>query len=860
MNQHFVVLKFGGTSVSSLERWQVIADQVRQRSVEGKRPVVVCSAIRGVSDELVAIVQHAPSGKHVDALARVEALHAGLAQELGVDLEALLRADLDDLGRLALGAQLIGEVSPRLHARILAYGELMLTRLGTAWLQSVGVRATRVDARDCLRATDEGGNTEHRRYLSASVSHGQDDELRARLGSLDADVIVTQGFIARNRAGESVLLGRGGSDTSAACFAAVLAADACEIWTDVPGMFTANPRAIPMARLLRTLDYDEAQEIASSGARVLHPAAIAPVREANIPLSIRCTPHPGMDGTTIGGTGAVGGPQVKAISARLGITLISMDTVGMWQQIGFLADVFQHFKHHGLSIDLVSTSETNVTVSLDPSANGLDSDTVDALLRDLGTTCRARAIGPCASISLVGQGIRAILHKLGPALELFEEQPIHLVSQAASDLNLTLVTDEEQADRLVRELHHLLFRERRKDATLGPSWEELFDAGDSRPTARAPVWWRTKSDALLTLADRSPLYVYDGETLDERARSLVAVPGVDRAFYAMKANDHEGVLRRITSHSIGLECVSLGEIDHALAVVPGLEPASILFTPNFAGRREYEQGFARGVHMTLDSLYPLQHWPEVFRGRSVLIRMDPGRGRGHHAHVRTAGSSSKFGVSASRLDDLVALAEAAGARVTGLHAHAGSGIRTHENWSENALFLAGVAQRFADVRVLDLGGGFGVPERPGDDPLDLEAVGASILRFKRAHPQFEIWVEPGRFLVAESGVLLTSVTQVKSKGEVRYVGVNAGMNALIRPALYGAWHEIANLSRLDQPLQPPVNVVGPICESGDTLGYDRRLPLTREGDVLLVATAGAYGRVMSSDYNRRARPTEVVLD
>ena len=151
-------------------------------------------------------------------------------------------------------------------------------------------------------------------------------------------------------------------------------------------------------------------------------------------------------------------------------------------------------------------------------------------------------------------------------------------------------------------------------------------------------------------------------------------------------------------------------------------------------------------------------------------------------------------------------------------------------------------------------------EKPGRAGVDLKAVDAALAAFKAKHPQYALWIEPGRYLVAEAGALLARVTQLKKKGPVRYVGVDAGMNSLIRPALYGAYHAIFNLDRLGDAPTVVANVVGPICESGDTLGYNRHLPETREGDTLLVATAGAYGRAMASSYNLRAPAAEVVLD
>jgi diaminopimelate decarboxylase/aspartate kinase len=198
-------------------------------------------------------------------------------------------------------------------------------------------------------------------------------------------------------------------------------------------------------------------------------------------------------------------------------------------------------------------------------------------------------------------------------------------------------------------------------------------------------------------------------------------------------------------------------------------------------------------------------------------------------------------------------------RIVGLHAHTGSGIFSVRNWIETAELLAGLRERFPEVSSLDLGGGLGVPERPGELPLDLAELNNALEAVRKAQPGLEVWLEPGRFIVAEAGVLLAQVTQLKGKGEFSYVGVATGMNSLIRPALYGSHHEIVNLTRLDEPATETCNIVGPICESGDQLGVDRLLPPTREGDILLIANAGAYGRAMSSNYNLRVPAAEHVL-
>lgn len=655
-----------------------------------------------------------------------------------------------------------------------------------------------------------------------------------------------------------------GSGETAARHAVRLGAERCEVWTDAPGMFTGNPSLLLSARLLRALDYEEAQEIslasAVGGDRMIHPGCIPLLRQSGIPLHVRCIDRPELPGTVVSAGGPETGPAVKAVLARSGIVLVSMETAGMWQRVGFLAEVFALFARHGISIDSVSTSETNVTVTLDPGANTLAPGVLPALVRELEAHCEPRVIAPAAAVSLVGRGIRGILHELSPVLEVFEEMKVHLLTQAANDLNLTFVVDEDQSERLVRRLHGLLFGHQTESAVFGPMWSEMSEGAEMEPLDGAGShWWQERRDELLALAAaQGPVYVYDAESLDQAARSVLSL-GTDRVFYSVKANCHPGVLGRFEALGIGFECVSAPELEHVTTLFPGIEAERLLFTPNFAPAAEYRRAFELGAWVTIDSVHPLRGWPDVFRGREVLVRLDPGRGRGHHAHVRTAGAQSKFGVSPDQLPELRELAGQLGVRIVGLHAHSGSGIRDASSWGETARFLAEQAERFPDVRMLDLGGGLGVPERPDQTPLDLEALGESLRRFREAHPRFEVWMEPGRFLVARAGVLLARVVQLKRKGDVVYVGAETGMNSLVRPALYGAYHPIVNLTRLGEPATLLAHVVGPICETGDILGRSRRLASPEEGDVLLIANGGAYGRVMSSRYNLREPAGEALL-
>ena len=475
------------------------------------------------------------------------------------------------------------------------------------------------------------------------------------------------------------------------------------------------------------------------------------------------------------------------------------------------------------------------------------------LFAELQNYCTPELIGPCATVSLVGRRIRSILHQLGPVLERFSDQKVHLLSQAASDLNLSFVVEESAAETLLRGLHAKLFADVSDALCFGPTWNELF----SSPRELEHAWWLTKRDSLLTFSGNTPCYVYHFPTFQQRAQELLDISAISRVHFAIKANSHPQILQMFSKMNLCFECVSPEEVKHVRTHVG--DDAHILFTPNFAPATDYEFGYEQNCIVTLDNLYPLETWPHIFANRSIMLRVDPGSGRGHHRHVVTAGTESKFGVPPQDLPIVWNICDRHNIEVIGLHAHAGSGIRDGWNWREKAELLAQIAKERASVRILNLGGGFGIPCKQGQSRLDLDVLATSLAEFKEANPQFDLWIEPGRYLVAEGGVLLGRVTQSKNKGSRVYIGCDVGMNSLIRPALYGAWHDIHNLSKIEEVPEIMADVVGPICESGDVLGRGRSFPKTKENDVLIITTAGAYGRVMSSHYNLREPAQEFFI-
>ncbi len=314
--QPWVVMKYGGTSVSSFERWQTVVSQAERGRKQGCRVLVVVSALSGVTDLLTALAESSDPDERSLLLAEIKARHLNLMADMRAQpADELFTRHWQSLQALASSCKFPQNSSDR--AALLAHGELLSSSIGVLAFSTQGQKICWQDAREFLHAAPGADSNP----LAVRCSDDAQPALQSLLAS-QGDLHITQGFIASGRNGSTCLLGRGGSDTSAAYFAARLQAAALEIWTDVPGMFTADPRVVPDARLLNSLGYREAQELASMGAKILHPPSIQPVRRHNIPLYIKDTSRPGATGTLISAADREAQAQVKGVVSREGIVLI----------------------------------------------------------------------------------------------------------------------------------------------------------------------------------------------------------------------------------------------------------------------------------------------------------------------------------------------------------------------------------------------------------------------------------------------------------------------------------------------------------------------------------------------------------
>jgi diaminopimelate decarboxylase len=360
----------------------------------------------------------------------------------------------------------------------------------------------------------------------------------------------------------------------------------------------------------------------------------------------------------------------------------------------------------------------------------------------------------------------------------------------------------------------------------------------------------------------APLYVYEGETIARQYKRLTdafAVPRL-RIHYACKALTNISVMRFIRSLGAGLDAVSIQEVQ--LGMRAGFQPGEILYTPNCVSMEEIEEAVKLGVHINIDNLSVLELFAHDYPDTPVCIRINPHIMAGGHTKTSVGHIDSKFGISIHQLPHLLKIVEATGIVVEGLHMHTGSDILDADIFLNAAEILFTAAMNFDDLKYIDFGSGFKVPYYEGGNATDIEELGARLsARFNAFCQEYgealDLLFEPGKFLVSEAGYFLVKTNVIKTTPATLFAGIDSGLNHLIRPMFYDAYHEIINVSN---PQGKPriYTVVGYICET-DTFGANRKIPEIQEGDILCLRNAGAYCFSMSSNYNSRLRPAEVFL-
>lgn len=371
--------------------------------------------------------------------------------------------------------------------------------------------------------------------------------------------------------------------------------------------------------------------------------------------------------------------------------------------------------------------------------------------------------------------------------------------------------------------------------------------------------------SIAALADEfgTPIYIYDGEKITNQVKTLQeafsAVP--IKIKYATKALSNVNVLKLIRKAGAGVDAVSIEEVK--LGMMAGYSPDEIMYTPSGVAFEEISEAVKLGIMINLDSLPLMEEFGKVY-GDSVpaCIRINPHIMAGGNLKISTGHKESKFGISIEQLPQILEKVSKYKLQIVGLHIHTGSDILDAEVFLQGGNVLFEAAMKFADLIFLDFGGGFKVAYKPNDVSTDVMEVGKKVGEAfqdfcKRYGRQLELWLEPGKFLVSEAGYLLVKTNVVKESPSVTFVGVDSGLNHLIRPMMYEAYHGVYNLSN-PEGKKAKYNVVGYICET-DTIAAHRELNEVKAGDLLVIKNAGAYGYSMASNYNSRLRPAEVLI-
>ncbi len=367
----------------------------------------------------------------------------------------------------------------------------------------------------------------------------------------------------------------------------------------------------------------------------------------------------------------------------------------------------------------------------------------------------------------------------------------------------------------------------------------------------------------------SPLYVYNEDILRERCRELKKM--VDYKYfhvnYSPKANSNLEILKIVRDEGLWTDAMSPGEIYFSLKA--GFKPGQIFYISNNVNDEEYIYAIRAGVKISVDSVSQLERFGRLNPGSGVAIRINPGIGAGHHKKVVTGGKKTKFGIEIRSLDEVKKILQKYKLKITGINQHIGSLFMDGDSYIESVESILCIAKEFADLEFVDLGGGFGIPyhKQENESRLDLRLMGLKLTEiisdWTRDYGKEIIFkIEPGRYVAAESAILLGTVNAVKMNYNIKYVGTDLGFNVLIRPVMYDSHHDIEIYRKTDKPSEKKeqVRIVGNICETGDIIAKDRMLPEIFEEDIIGILDAGAYGYVMSSNYNNRLRPAEVLID
>jgi len=803
-----IVLKFGGSSISK-HGFDTIIKRVKKYN--NKKVVIVLSALMGTTNNLLDYIKTLDD----NFIEKIKLSHIELIKTLNIDLDCI-KTIFNDLESLVKSIN-INRDNYLQNNELLTFGEYLSTTIFYEYTKLYNLKYKIVDSTDFIKSKNNS-DVLNNSYFMKGIFYCN-DIINKYIGDIP---VICQGFIASSNDKYKCTLSRGGSDTTAALISSKINADRLEIWTDVNGIYNANPSIISDAKIINNIDYDLSQELAAMGAKIVHPYCIKPCQEKNIPIYIKNTYADNNNNTIINNKSN----NDYTIMIERNVSVFEITSLDMWNDYGFVSHIFASFKKNGIDINIITTSQFSVMAT----TNEVNITNILRCKDELKEYYEVKVHTNCDIISIVGRDILQF-NKFNKLFENIKKYDSLLISHFSSNnMCVSFVLPNEDSISLYKELYYKLFHSS-EDNIIIDKW-----------------WYLNKDNIIKQMNNKYSLYMYNLDVIKSKCKNINLLHSVDKRFYAMKANNNKKVLEEIYNNNFGFECVSQDEVQYIKSLFPDVE---VLFTPNYCSIEEYICVINyNNCHITVDNPEVLYKYKEHFQNKNIILRFDMNMGDGHDNKVITEGSKSKFGIHLIILDEIMKFCLENSINVIGFHSHRGSNINNISNWVDVLYKLKKYASLY-NINILNLGGGFGT-KLIENDFINLDQ---ELFKLK---DNFELWVEPGRYLVSEAGILLSKVNLVRNKCGNNFIGINTGMNSLMRPVLYDAYHGIHNISKIDNKNNIKYDIVGPICESGDILGSNRLLPETEINDIILIENAGAYGYTMSNNYNMRKPATEYI--
>ena len=803
-----VVLKFGGSSLTEQGIYE-IEKQILKYTNNNKKIYLVLSAVENTTNLLFE------SYKNKILSAQIFNIHTNLCKRLKIcseeienKLEYLFNIDFDKTS----------------ESEFVSYGEILSTTIVYEYLKDLNIKSKLLSSKNYIFTTRTTKNNLHNKSLKDDKfiiieEYTYCDE-KLVLDTIDVDVSILQGFVCVNDDNEVVLMSRGGSDTTASIIAPVVKAEILEIFSDVNGIHSGDPRFIDNTVRIKEIDYGICQEMSAMGAKILHPQCVIPCQKNNIPIIIRNTYDP-QEYTLVHND--YNYKNILAILNQSNVKLFHIESVNMWNDYGFVYDIFKIFNTYNIDVNIINTSQFIISTTTNETNNQKINNVINELkLRNY----KVNIIHKCNIVSVIGYNITTNTDTIINVNKIMKNYDILLTHYSSNNMCMSFVIKEDPK-QLLNNLHM-----------------ELIQVENCK-------WWQNQINDIINITKKENLnstYIYSKNKLINNCKKLnTKLKNVSKIFYAMKANNNLDVINTIISENINIECVSIEEISFIRNYHKYVE---IMFTPNFCSSEDVRKALEyENINLVIDNKEILEENIDIFKNKKIGIRIDTGVGYGHHKKVITNGANTKFGLPIEEIEEMISLCESYNVQIVGLHCHGGSGSKNHLIWRNNYDNLYPLVKLCKNLEWINLGGGI-------DIDSNLCMINDTL---KNLDKNIQIYVEPGRYIVANAGVLVSKVSQVRSKINNHFIGLHTGMNSLIRPTLYNAYHDIHNISKFNHKLERYYTVVGPICESGDVFGTNRLLPITNTNDYILIDNSGAYGHTMSSNYNMKEPATEIVI-